>query len=37
MQAGELSGDDDIMTMEGHASSHASQVWEHAIYEKNGA
>ena len=28
MQAGELSGDDDIMTKEGHASSCASQVWK---------
>jgi hypothetical protein len=28
MQAGELSGDDAIMTTEGHASGHASQVWK---------
>ena len=28
MQAGEWSGDDDITTKEGHASSRASQVWK---------
>ena len=28
MQAGELSGDDDIMSTEGNASSHATQVWK---------
>ena len=28
MQAGELSGDDAIVSTEGNASSHASQVWK---------
>ncbi len=35
MQAGEWSGDDDITTKEGHASSRASQVWKiQHIYRK---